>query len=210
MSYDLVVFPADRVTTLHDAVLLHGAVLGGEHGGDPPPSLGDLVSEVGTWTDVRVTADARGAVLHLPVDPADPADDGRRLLTAVLRAAADRQLAVADVRAPMLYDPRERVDVTVKLGDDTVLPYLSRSLLAFLLPLPGPYPWLIVERQPEVYVQTRRLPDLSYDVEHRAGGAGQHFQAHTPDPTVVHRAIWYWTTGDPRWHDTVPWEHLDL
>lgn len=201
---DLLVLPAEQVSTLRAAVLRYESLLAGERRADPAPAVAGLIRDVEGWPGLSSTTDGPAAVLHLPPD------DDHDLLTAVLRATADRELAVADVRAPMLYDPRGRIDVTVKLGDDSVLPYLSRSLLAYLLPLPGEYPWLIVSRAPEVYIQTYRLPDHSYEVEHRAGSADQHFQAYTPDPSIVHRAIWSWLSDDPRWRDIVAWHRIGL
>ena len=201
---DLLVLPAEQVTTLRAARVRYESVLAAGHRADPTPAIAELIRDVEAWSGLGSTTDGPAAVLHLP-----PGDD-HELLTAVLRATARRELAVADLRTPTLYDPRERIDVTVKLGDDSVLPYLSRSLLAYLLPLPGEYPWLIVSRAPETYIQTRRLPDDSYEVEHRAGSADRHFQAYTANPSIVHRAIWSWLSDDPRWRDVVAWHRIEL
>lgn len=214
MSYDLTVFPADRVTSLAAALRTYQTLLDADDEGEPSPQLRDFTAELNeryggdddqAFLSVPVTANAHGALV------ATWWPSQLRNLYAVLELTKDRGLAVLDVQVPMLYDPRGHLDLRVRLGDGTDVPYLSPSLLDNLLPLPDPEaPWLTLIREEEVYAQTRRFDDGTYELEHRAGSADRHFQARVPDVRLAYAALWSWATDDPAWRYTVRWQRIHV
>ena len=152
-------------------------------------------------------ADARGAVIATH-DPALGA------LQELLSLTKDRGVAVYDSEFQRLYDPRESIAVDVILPGDVLLPYLSRSLLESLLDQPyWPYPespYFIVARADQIFIQAYRHEDGTFQLEHRDGGPGAHFEFQTRDQAVVADLMWAWATADPSWRTTVAWSFLDL
>jgi hypothetical protein len=73
---------------------------------------------------------------------------------------------------------------------------------------------LIVERTADktgqTYAQVCRADDGRYQVEHRDGDPGHHFQAFTADKRFAHSLITAWAFELPGWREAVAWEPLDL
>jgi hypothetical protein len=78
----------------------------------------------------------------------------------------------------------------------------------------GEEEFLIVERMSDptgqTYAQVCRIDEGGYQVEHRDGGPGQHFQAVTPDKRLAHHVITAWAFELPGWREAMAWEPLDL
>ncbi len=170
--------------------------------------LTDLAaSEAAVFSVGGRPADARGAVIATH-DPALGA------LQELLSLTKDRGVAVYDSEFQRLYDPRESIAVDVILPGDVLLPYLSRSLLESLLDQPyWPYPespYFIVARADQIFIQAYRHEDGTFQLEHRDGGPGAHFEFQTRDQAVVADLMWAWATADSSWRTTVAWSFLDL
>jgi hypothetical protein len=76
----------------------------------------------------------------------------------------------------------------------------------------GEAEFLIVERTADrtgnTYAQVLRNDNGLYQVEHRAGGPSQHFQAFTPDMRLAHRVITAWAFDLAGWREQLSWERL--
>ena len=75
-------------------------------------------------------------------------------------------------------------------------------------------PWLSVVRggpDSQLYVQAyRHGPDL-WEVEHRYGSAGEHYQAVDHQSwTVAEELLWRWIAAEPGWQELVAWQKLDF
>ena len=137
-------------------------------------------------------------------------DDPDRNLSELLTVTAPRALAVLDVQRPRLYDPSGAVEVEVSAGDGTRSPFLSLSLLRALLDsLSVRYPYVVVERDYDLYAQTRRNSDGTFEVEHRAGSEDEHYRLTAVDVASVGATLWQWATDDPRWR-SLPWKHVTV
>ncbi|MQY17861.1 hypothetical protein [Nocardia macrotermitis] len=151
--------------------------------------------------------DALGGALHVP-SPYDAIGHVRALL---FELATPRDYAIYDPQLSWLIDPAGRVPVTVTHGGAGEFPYLTESLVHQWIPrLSEPGPYLIVEREPEVYVQTFREDENSYILEYRDGSPDKHFGANLTDPARVADLIWDWTNGDRSRLNTLSWDKIDL
>jgi hypothetical protein len=74
--------------------------------------------------------------------------------------------------------------------------------------------FVIVERTTDpsgnTNAQVCRTADGLFQVEHRDGGPGEHFQAFTPDKRLAHSVLTAWSFDLPGWREGLPWEPLDL
>jgi hypothetical protein len=103
-----------------------------------------------------------------------------------------------------------RIEVMVNVGDRVSYPYLTPGLLDELLPLPDDPPFLVLKRAEEVYAQTYRHDDGSYDLEYRDGSADQHYWTRVPDIRLAFSLLWMWTKEDQQWRTVWPWERIEV
>ncbi|MEV7027753.1 hypothetical protein [Kitasatospora sp. NPDC093558] len=75
-------------------------------------------------------------------------------------------------------------------------------------------PWLCVTRGGpggDLYVQAYRHGPDDWQVEHRFGSAGEHYEAVEPQTrAVTERLLRAWTGAEPGWRDTIAWRRLDF
>ncbi|MFD0363368.1 hypothetical protein ACFQZZ_18130 [Nocardia sp. GCM10030253] len=107
-------------------------------------------------------------------------------------------------------DPDPHADVHVRTGDGITVPQLTDPLLDDLLSAPPDpeCPFIAISRDDD-YIQTRRLPDGVYELEHRAGSPDGLFQMYTPDAGLVRDVMWAWIDSNPWWRDGVAWFPVD-
>jgi hypothetical protein len=78
----------------------------------------------------------------------------------------------------------------------------------------GDEDFLIVDRTGDpsgnTYAQVIRTHDALYQVEHRDGGPGRHFQAFTPDKRQAHSVLTGWAFELPGWREGLPWTPIDV
>ena len=210
MSYDLAVIPAESVDSLDTAMRLHAAMCD-EVQLPALPGIDEFVEELtrlhgfdsddAGFLSIDVEADARGVVI------ATWPGTARMNLFAVLELTMDRGLAVLDVQTLRLYDPRGAIPFTVRLGDESIAPYLSPSLLADLIARPVPRdPFFVVKREEQHYIQALTpARDSPAVVEYRDGSANRHYRAETSDRDLVRDTVWVWASGAARWRTALPW-----
>ncbi len=170
--------------------------------------LTDLAaSEAAVFSVGGRPADSHGAIIATH-------DPELGALQELLSLTKDRGVAVYDTEFQRLYDPRESIAVEVLLPGDVRLPYLNRQLLESLLDQPyWPYPewpYFILARAEQIFIQAYRHEDGTYQLEHRDGGPGAHYEFQTRDQRVVAELMWAWVTANPGWRNTVDWSLLDL
>ncbi|MBF6333385.1 hypothetical protein [Nocardia transvalensis] len=125
--------------------------------------------------------------------------------------ATPRDYAVYDPQLTWLIDPAGHIPVTVTHGGAGEFPYLTRALLDQWIPtLSDPNPYLIVEREPQVYIQTFRDDSGRYTLEYRDGSPDRHFGTHTTDAELVTALIWAWANNDRTHFDSLDWKPVDL
>lgn len=211
MSYDFAVLVNDAPMTVEDAQSRYTALFEGRF--EPPPpqvqhfattllEAAPMADEADGWLMGEPMLARLGAVVFSSWD--DPDANLYKLLT----LARPHDLAVLDVQRPRLYDPSGAVAVEVFAGDGTRSPFLSPSLLRVLLDsLSAQHPHVVVERDHDRYVQTRRNSDGTFEIEHRAGSDVEHYRLPAVDARMVELALWQWATDAADWR-TLPWEHV--
>lgn len=169
--------------------------------------LNSELPEADSFLSADVGGEGTGGALYVS-SPYDAIGHVRGLL---FDLATPRGYALFDPQLSWLIDPADRVDVTVTHGGAGEFPYLTKRLVDEWIPaLSEPGPYLIVERGPEVYIQTYRNGPDGYALEYRDGGADRHFGAELTGAQLVADLIWDWTVGDRTRLDTVAWKRLDL
>lgn len=164
--------------------------------------------EADTFLSVSPLGEApTGTVLQVP-SPYDAIGFVRELL---FRVATPRDYAVYDPQLTWLIDPAGHVPVTVTHGGAGEFPYLTETLAGFWVrELAAPNPYLIVERAPEVYIQTYRESADTFTVEYRDGGPDRHFAAQVTGPDTVAGLVWDWAREDRSRLDALAWQRLEL
>ena len=148
-------------------------------------------SDDGGFLSADIEADARGVLV--PTWPGT----ARTNIRAVLELTMERGLAVLDAQTLRLYDPRGAIPLTLRLGDETIAPYLSPSLLADLIARPVPRdPFFVAKREEQQYIQALTpVGAAPAVVEYRDGSADQHYRAETSDRDLVRDIVWAWARG---------------
>lgn len=211
MSYLFALIPAGSADSTAQATDLVGEIGSGPRSEVPESIcavLADLAaSETAVFSVGSRPADALGALIATH-------DPELGALQELLLLTKDRGVAVYDMEFQRLYDSRESIAVEVILPGDVRLPYLSRQLLESLLdqhywPYPE-WPYLILARAKQIFIQAYRHQDGTFQLEYRDGGPGAHFEFQTRDQTVAAELMWAWATAYPAWRNTVEWSVLDL
>jgi predicted dehydrogenase len=215
MSYDFAVLLPELVGSFEDAERLHAGMCN-EVNQPAAQKIQAFVDELNAaWGFARddddciltaeSDADARGTVVCTSWHSVE---HNRRIMFGLTR---DHGLLLFDPQQSRLYDPRGHIDVDVELGDGTRIPYVSPALLASLLERPdAKWPWLIIERAPEEYIQSRFDAGEPVVVEYRDGGPDRHFGTTTTDRNVVHKVLWEWVIQQPGWGDRLTWQRIEL
>ncbi len=132
-------------------------------------------------------------------------------IVVLLRLAARHGLVLVDLNAGRVHRPAPGEPVGVKAGDGTRLGALTYARLESLIhDLPSSDPWIVLERAPELYVQTLRQDDGTYVLEHRAGAADRHFGTSVPDTPEVITRLWAWLRREPNWDADLEWDPVQL
>ncbi|WP_040833921.1 hypothetical protein [Nocardia brevicatena] len=155
-----------------------------------------LIDRADAGLSVHRPPDGRGLLLRATVD------NRFACLSTLLTLTGERDLAVFDVTAHRLYNPRRRVRMPVTAGDIT-LPYLTEELLRELLDEPSS-PVLTVTRAPMCHIGTRRLPEGIHELEHRR--IDEFYRLLTDNTDLVRKTIWAWATDDPWWQQAIAWQ----
>jgi hypothetical protein len=219
MSYDFAVLTPegaglDDVSVLAAAV----AVFGGENladSGQVDPRLSAFLDDLEAagaadedhgWVSVWPL----GVGVHGLGVPTTYADVDNNLVV-LLRLAARHGLVLVDLNAQTVHRPAPGEPVGVKAGDGTRLGALTyRRLESIVTGLPPAEPWIVLERDPEVYVQTLRQPDGSFVLEHRDGSAYRHFGTRVSQAHEVLTRMWAWLQGEPDWNADADWERVQF
>ncbi|MGW5387501.1 hypothetical protein [Nocardia sp. NPDC003963] len=214
MSYDHVLLPSGIASTPAEV----DAYLTSQQGQAESVVVAELAAELNARNAGLPESDsflsvsplggaASGSALQVP-SPYDAIGFVRDLL---FELATPRQYAVYDPQLTWLIDPTGHIPITVTHGGAGEFPYLTEKLATeWVRGLIDPNPYLIVERAPEVYIQTYRESAEEYTVEYRDGGADRHFGARVAGPDTVAGLIWDWTREDRTRLDSVAWERLEL
>ncbi|MQY31496.1 hypothetical protein [Nocardia aurantia] len=214
MSYDHVLLPSGAAVTPAEV----DAYLSAQQGRPEAEPIAAIAAELN-----RRNAELPEADAFLADAPAGGADTGTTLFVSsgydaigYLRAllfelATPRDYAVYDPQLTWLIDPAGHVPVTVTHGGAGDFPYLTRALIDLWVPtLSDPNPYLIVEREPQHYIQTLREESGRYTLELRDGSPERHFGTQLDDAQQVADLIWEWTTGDRSGLDALEWRPVDL
>jgi hypothetical protein len=164
MSYDFALLTPERAG-LDDPAAIAAAVAVFESenvaGGQADPRLTAFLADLEAagaadedegWVSVW-PLDVGADGLAVPTAYADVDDN----LVVLLRLAARHGLVLVDLNAEKVDRPAPGEPVGVKSGDGTRLGALTyRRLESLVSGLPPSDPWIVLERDPEVYVQTLR------------------------------------------------------
>jgi hypothetical protein len=132
-------------------------------------------------------------------------------LVTLLWLAAHGGLVRVELNARRVYPPAPGDPIGVIAGYGTRLGALTRGRLASLLAdLPPQDPWLVLERDLHVYVQTYRQADGTFLLERRDGGPDRHFKTTLTRESDVTARMWAWVSSDPRWSLDLEWERVAL
>lgn len=213
MSYNFVLLPSGAASTASDVE----GYLAGQQGRPATTAVASIATalnqrnnelpEADTFLDAPVDGADSGATLHVQ-SPYDAIGHVRNLL---FELATPLDYAVYDPQLAWLIDPAGHVPVAVFHGGAGEFPYLTRKLIdQWIDELAEPGPYLIIERAPEVYIQTFRHPETTFTLEYRDGSPDKHFSTTLADPPAVADLIWNWTLDDRTRFDTVTWKQLDF
>ncbi|MFV8137428.1 hypothetical protein ACNQR7_07640 [Mycolicibacterium senegalense] len=217
MSYDFTVLIPELIGTHEQASALHSAMCQEPDEESVPDNVQRFVDELnakygydndeesGFLSIAPLDGDARGVVVPTWALSAT----GNR--AAMLELTRDHGLGLYDPQRDRLYDPRGHIDLTVQLGEGHEVPYLSPGLLTELFDHPHPaYPWLVIERREQHFIQSFFPPDGHVAVEYRRGDPDQHYRAFTEDRQLAQRVLWHWATGTTEWESALRWEPMDF
>ncbi|RJO77976.1 hypothetical protein D5S18_06820 [Nocardia panacis] len=214
MSYDHVLLPSGVVSTHAEA----DAYLMGQQGLPETAAVAALAARINE-ADAEAGAEnsflsvdsvggaPTGAALHVP-SPYDAIGHVRRLL---FDLATPADYAIYDPQLSWLIDPLGHVPVTVQHGGAGEFPYLTKPLAEqWVSSLMPPNPYLVVEREPQDYIQTYQDKSGIFTLEYRDGSPDRHFGLTLRDSAMVSTLIWEWATGDRTRLNTLPWTRVDL
>ena len=132
-------------------------------------------------------------------------------LVVLLKLAARHGLVLVDLSSEKVDRPAPGEPISVMAGDGTRLGALTyRQLESILSGLPSSDPWIVLERDSEVYVQALRQKDGSFVLEYRDGGPARHFSTTLPEADEVLRRMWTWLRGEPDWAVGADWERVQF
>lgn len=214
MSYDHVLLPSGVATTPDEV----DAYLTAQRGLPEDRVVAELAAELnerdaalpepdGFLAESPVGGAETGAALYV----SSPYDAIGHLRGLLFDLATPRAYAVYDPQLAWLLDPAGHIPVTVTHGGAGEFPYLTETLIHQWIPdLSDPNPYLIVEREPQVYIQTFRDAEGDYTLEYRDGSPDRHFGTRLGDADRVAALIWDWTSGDRTRLTALDWEPIRL
>ncbi|MBF6173325.1 hypothetical protein [Nocardia blacklockiae] len=214
MSYDHVLLPSGVATTPDEV----DAYLTAQRGLPEAAAVAEIAAALnernaalpepdGFLTEPPAGGAETGAALYV----SSPYDAIGHLRGLLFELATPRSYAVYDPQLTWLLDPAGHIPVTVTHGGAGEFPYLTEPLIHEWIPnLTDPNPYLIVEREPQRYIQTFRDSTGGYTLEYRDGSPDRHFGTRVPDSRHVADLIWDWATGDRTRLDTLDWQPVEL
>jgi hypothetical protein len=214
VSYDHLLLPSGVATTPAEV----DAYLTGQRGRPETEPVAAIAAELNRRNAALPKADGflaehpvggadTGAVLHI----SSPYDAIGHLRGLLFELATPHDYAVYDPQLTWLIDPAGHVEVAVTHGGAGEFPYLTRALIEHWIPgLAEPNPYLIVERGPQVYIQTLLAPGGEYTLEYRDGAPDRHYGTRLADAQQVAELIWDWATEDRTRLNTLNWTPVDL
>ena len=132
-------------------------------------------------------------------------------LVVLLKLAARHSLVLVDLSSEKVDRPAPGEPIGVMAGDGTRLGALTyRRLESILSDLPSSDPWIVLERDSEVYVQALRQKDGSFVLEYRDGGPARHFSTTLPEADEVLWRMWAWLRGEPDWAVGANWQRVQF
>lgn len=214
VSYDHVLLPSGVAMTIAQV----DAYLATQQGRPETESVAAMAAELnrrnaelpeqdGFLSTVPVGGAATGAVLHVPC-PYDAIGFVRHLLFEI---ATPLNYAVYDPQLAWLMDPAGHVQALVTHGGAGEFPYLTKALAdQWISELAPPNPYLVVERDEQVYIQTYRDKSGTFTLEYRDGAPDQHFGITVTDPQTVADLIWDWAIDDRTRLQALPWSRITV
>ncbi|MFI5715103.1 hypothetical protein [Nocardia sp. NPDC051750] len=212
MSYDHMLLPSGVAATPAEA----DAYFATQEGQDEATGVAAMAAELNDRnaelpeSDSFLSAPVGGVPYGTALHIASPYDAIGFVRNLVFELATPRGYAVYDPQLTWLIDPAGHIPVTVTHGGAGEFPYLTETLAGFWVrELAEPNPYLIVEREAEVYIQTYRSSAENFTLEYRDGGPDRHFTAEVTGAATVAELIWDWTRRDGTRLDRVPWKQLE-
>ncbi|MFI1464991.1 hypothetical protein [Nocardia carnea] len=213
MSYDHMLLPSGVAATPAEV----DAYFVTQEGRAETPAVAALAAELNDRNAELPEADSflstsvggvpYGAALHI----AGPYDAIGFVRNLVFELATPRDYAVYDPQLTWLIDPAGHIPVTVTHGGAGEFPYLTETLAYFWVrELADPNPYLIVEREPQFYIQTYRNSTQDFTLEYRDGAPDRHFTTQVAGADTVAGLIWDWTRRNHERLDQLSWELLEM
>lgn len=199
------VLPAAGTDSPEQAFGQYRAILDRPESTAPLPVVGIVVAQLrrqATPLSVVQPPDGRGLVLR--AESGDPLTG----LCAALRLTATRDLAVFEVDARRLHNPRAAARVPVKAGPHA-FPTVTEPLVDLLIPENRGLddPALTLAHNRNVQLRIRQLPDGIVELTHHT--ASGHFRLLTDDARLARRVTWSWARRDDWWQDAISWQPCD-
>ncbi|MEU1985136.1 hypothetical protein [Nocardia sp. NPDC019395] len=214
MSYDLLLIPSGVASDPTEVE----AYLASQEGRDEAAEAAEIAAELNArnaelpeeesfLSVAPIGGTPYGTVLHIP-SPYDAIGFVRNL---VFELATPRDYAIFDPQLNWLIDPAGHIPVTVTHGGAGEFPYLTETLAGlWVRELGEPSPYLIVEREPQFYIQTYRNAGEDFTLEYRDGGPDRHFGTQVSGAAAVADLIWDWTRQERARLDELSWEQLEM
>ncbi|WP_069165725.1 hypothetical protein [Nocardia altamirensis] len=214
MSYDHILLPSGVASSITEV----DAYLSTQMGLPQEGAVAQIAAELNKHNDAVPEADSflsvaplggapTGAVLEVPC-PYDAIGFVRQLVFSI---ATPLGYAVYDPQLTWLIDPAGHVPATVTHGGAGEFPYLTKTLAdQWVSELSPPNPYLVVERDEQVYMQTYREKTGAFTLEYRDGSPDKHFGTTVLDAPTVSALIWDWATDDRTRMQTLPWSRVEL
>ncbi|WP_433577598.1 hypothetical protein [Nocardia brasiliensis] len=214
MSYDHVLLPSGVASSISEV----DAYLSTQQGVRESEVVAQIATELNKRNDELPADDsflssapvggaATGAALQVSC-PYDAIGFVRQLIFSV---ATPLDYAVYDPQLAWLIDPAGHVPATVTHGGAGEFPYLTKTLAdQWVSELAPPNPYLVVERDDQVYMQTYREKTGAFTLEYRDGSAEKHFGTTVLDAATVSALIWDWATDNRDRMQTLPWSRVEL
>lgn len=156
---------------------------------------------------------ARGVPLAIGGDTVwitSPYPDAERVRSFTVAAAFEAGFAVHDPQIGLTFTPDRALPGAMTSSRHGALPVIVPGAIDGMVAALGIRDYLIIERGDQLYVQTRRIADAGFQVEHRAGSAHRHFSVMVVAATTVAAIMHAWVHGDRATLDTFAWEPVDL
>ncbi|MGX7694063.1 hypothetical protein J8M97_24780 [Gordonia polyisoprenivorans] len=213
MSYDLYVLPWRLATDAESAA----RVMQQDFDASPPTTQHPDDSPVQALISHIVDSQRRRGIEHETPEPLRSGtyitaswSDAEQSREIVMPLAATWGFDVYDPQENIYIDTEHAVPIAVLHGSLGRLPMLSPQMLNALVDrLEEPDPFLVIERDSEVYVQTRARDEGTFDLEYRDGSSDRHFATVT-DAGSLPEQLWAWVVGGAAALSGMTWTKVEL